>query len=156
MIIATALAVLFACVCFAPPTLRRLVWIAIIVLGVVPWLDLQDHPHWWRVGWLPFWSPPVRWRDILINTALYAPLGLFSHRSADARRSRQPWGMLAIAFALSIATETSQSYSHSRFPSATDVTTNVLGAALGWWFAEGVDAARRARQPTSPLHSTPR
>ena len=35
------------------------------------------------------------------------------------------------AIALSISTEASQIYSHGRFPSATDVLTNVIGAGLG-------------------------
>jgi len=110
-------------------------WVTVIVLAVVPWSSWQDHSHWPRVGWIPFASPPIRARDIVVNTLLYVPFGLFCRR-AWGRPLALSWGWIAaLAFLLSLATEATQIYSHGRFPSATDVTTNVAGALLGGWIA---------------------
>ena len=59
--------------------MRPWIWLglatALIVLGVVPWGDFQGHTNWAKVGWIPFVSPPIRLRDIVINVVLFAPLG---------------------------------------------------------------------------------
>lgn len=101
--------------------------VAVIAAAVVPWTDLQDHAHWEAIGWLPFMSWPVSAFDIVANIALFIPLG-----AAVARRSRTPL-LVAMLFAagLSLAGETLQLYSHTRFPSATDLVTNVGGALIG-------------------------
>lgn len=112
------------------------------MFAVVPWTTWQDHSHWPRVGWIPFASPPVRARDILINTLLYVPFGMFCRR-ASGRPLTMSWGWIAgLALALSIATEATQIYSHGRFPSATDVATNVVGALIGGWIARRAATAR--------------
>jgi glycopeptide antibiotics resistance protein len=109
--------------------LGALLWIALIVAAVLPWTSWQDHAHWTKIGWWPFISPPVRIRDIVINLALYVPLGYLLARAAP---SRLVWlRVLGLSLVLSIATEATQIYSHSRFPSATDVAVNVIGAAIG-------------------------
>lgn len=107
------------------------VWLAVIVACVAPWIGWQDHSHWQRIGWVPFASPPVRVRDIVINTALYVPFGLFCHRALQPHWSSRTGFVMVWAFALSVVTEASQIYSHGRFPSATDVLMNVVGAGLG-------------------------
>lgn len=107
-----------------------------VVFGIVafaadwPWGDLQNHTHWDRVAWLPFVSPPVRPTDIVQNLLLFAPFGCFV--ALSTLRSRRQGVMFAASLTLLIAFagETSQLYSHSRFPSATDLTCNVVGAAL--------------------------
>jgi VanZ like family len=95
---------------------RLIVWTIFIGVCVVPWMDLQNHTHWSKVQWIPFVTPPVK----LI-------------RWAGRKRS-----LLAVvaAAALSLATEWTQLYSHSRFPSLTDVTCNVIGAIVGVWIAQ--------------------
>jgi len=111
-------------------------WIAVIVACVVPWIGWQDHSHWTRIGWVPFSSPPVRLRDIVINTVLYVPFGLFCHRALRPHWSGRAGFAMLWAIVLSVSTEASQIYSHGRFPSATDVMTNVIGAGLGVMLAK--------------------
>jgi hypothetical protein len=146
-VVGSVLALLFAAVSLTPARARGWIWVAVIIVAVVPWHDFQSHSHWRRVGWLPFLSPPVRMRDIVINTAMYVPFGLFFYSGPGGSRVRLALIVVA-ACVLSVATETSQSYSHSRFPSATDVAANTGGAALGCAIA----AARRRRweTPLSP------
>lgn len=103
---------------------------ALIVALVVPWTRFQDHSHWQRVGWIPFVSPPVRARDIVVNVLLYVPWGYFGVRVRDGRW-RAVLTVVVSAAVLSLMTEASQSYSHGRFPSATDFTCNIAGAIAG-------------------------
>ena len=104
--------------------------IAVALAADFPWGDFQGHTHWHNVGWIPFVSPPVRPGDIALNLLLFLPLGVFA-----ARRGRAPASALArsalIAFVVSVIGEWTQVYSHTRFPSATDVACNVGGALLG-------------------------
>ncbi len=83
--------------------------------------------------WIPFVTPPIKLVDIVVNVLLYMPFGYWFLRSAGRRRAG-----LAVACAgiLSLVTEWTQLYSHSRFPSLTDVTCNVIGAAVGVWIAQ--------------------
>ena len=100
--------------------------VALILLADVPWTTIQWHPHWDRVGWIPFVSPPVRAVDIAVNVALFVPFGFY------AGRANAPLAASMIAATLlSFACELLQVYSHGRFPSATDLTCNVIGAAIG-------------------------
>lgn len=104
---------------------------------------MQSHPHWERVGWLPFASPPVRLRDVVANVVLFGPLGAaVAMNSAQGSMIRNA---IVTAASVSLAAECIQLYSHSRFPSATDVAANVVGAAAaaaylrarGAWRIEG-------------------
>jgi VanZ family protein len=95
---------------------------------VVPWRSLQSHPHWARIRWVPFVSPPVRAVDILGNILLYVPFGYFA--CLHSRRHAWLWGVAGAAL-LSGTTEVTQIFSHGRFPSLQDVLMNVLGAVLG-------------------------
>jgi VanZ family protein len=106
----------------------------LILLLVVPWLNYEDHAHWARVAWVPFLSKEVRLRDMASNVLLYAPWGYFWVRQGR-EPSRHVWPVVMFAAVLSIATEASQSYSHGRFPSATDVTCNLVGAFAGASYA---------------------
>lgn len=83
--------------------------------------------------WIPFVTPPVKVFDIVVNVALYAPFGYWFVRWAGKKRS-----LLAVVAgaSLSLVTEWTQLYSHSRFPSFTDVTCNVIGAIVGVWIAQ--------------------
>jgi glycopeptide antibiotics resistance protein len=102
--------------------------VAIIVLAVLPWGDFQGHTHWSRVGWIPFVSPPVRLSDIIANLLLFAPLGAAT--AADGR-PRPVLRAAITAGCLSFIGESTQLYSHMRFPSATDLVCNVAGAMMG-------------------------
>jgi glycopeptide antibiotics resistance protein len=111
--------------------------IAIIVLVVVPWSDVVTHSHWGKVQWVPFLSPPVKIRDIVGNVALYLPFGYTSARQMIRANATVP-RVAALAALLSLATEWTQLYSHSRFPSMQDVVCNVMGAACGCLLANAV------------------
>ena len=111
-----------------------LLWTVLILIAVVPWVGYQNHSHWQGVGWIPFVSAEVRLRDVAVNLLLYAPWGYFSARSVRVA-ARRTWLVVVLAAALSITTEASQVYSHGRFPSATDVTCNVIGALAGALYA---------------------
>jgi len=112
------------------------VWIALLVAILVPWFDVTDHTHWTKVTWIPF-GPPIRPFDIIANVAVFIPYGLLWRRSGF----RSPWLGPPVAFALglmlSVCAEAAQLYSHSRFPSATDVTTNAIGMVIGLWGTSG-------------------
>ena len=107
-----------------------LAWIALIVTAVIPWRNIQDHPHWQAIRWIPFVSTPRPTGDIVRNVVLYLPFGyLLARLSGDRVR---PWHAAAYACALSLTTEATQVFSHSRIPSATDLTCNVAGAVVGF------------------------
>ena len=100
--------------------------LAFIIAGTFPW-DLQDHPHWFKIAW-PFVIGIVRPLDLLANAALYFPLGFFM--PGRSRRARVA-AAVGVAGVTSGLLEFSQVWSHVRFPSATDLVMNVLGAAAG-------------------------
>lgn len=113
------------------PSASRLFFVcssATIIGLTLPWSDWQNHTHWATVQWIPFVTPPVRAADIAENVLLYVPYGIFYPHTTLRRR----WSSIILtALALSCITEWTQLYSHSRFPSLTDVTCNGIGAALG-------------------------
>jgi glycopeptide antibiotics resistance protein len=103
----------------------------LVVLLVTPWWSFDWHPHFEKVRWIPFVSPPLRLRDILLNVLLYVPLGYWHVRA----RRRSIWRAVLFALTLSAATESTQVFSDRRFPSTTDLSTNVIGALAGAWWA---------------------
>ena len=117
---------------FRPPAARVLA----IGFGLVafaadwPWGDLQNHTHWAKVAWIPFVSPPVRPFDVLQNVLLFAPFGWFVALSSDHSRRGAVARAALLTLLIAFAGEASQLYSHSRFPSATDLTCNVVGATV--------------------------
>lgn len=111
-----------------------LIWISLIVVVVVPWGRLQPDAHWERVGWIPFVSRPVVPRDILANVVFYMPYGIVARK--EVAETRNPILMVTgSAFLLSVASEFTQVFSASRFPSMTDVVCNVSGALIGAMWA---------------------
>jgi len=90
-----------------------------------PWLGLTARPQWDRVHPIPFTDPADRPRDMIANIALFVPFG-FSYCRRGAI-----WHAVAIAAAISVTAEATQLFSTTRFPSATDVTAALAGAALG-------------------------
>ena len=105
---------------------------------------MTNHTHWAKVGWIPFVSPPVRAIDIIQNVLLFLPAGLFAARPGTPARSAAIRAVV-VALPVSFAGEATQLWSHGRFPSATDLVCNLIGAALGAWIVAGV--VRRARAP---------
>ena len=124
----------------------RLLAIGAVLAADLPWGDFHAHTHWRTVGWIPFVTPPVRAADILENIVLFLPLGFFAGLRARSLPRALQKGVL-LAFPASLLGEWSQLYSHSRFPSATDVSSNligaILGAALAWFAWPGRDRVER-------------
>jgi glycopeptide antibiotics resistance protein len=119
--------------------------VSLVVVAAFPWSDLTSHAHWTRVRWIPFASQPVRPRDVVGNLLLCAPLGAI----AGVTFRRGVLVAVATALAVSLFVEAFQVYSHTRFPSATDVACNVFGAALGAVVTRGLRHLRR-QTPLTP------
>jgi glycopeptide antibiotics resistance protein len=106
-------------------------WVVAIGLVSLPFESFQTHSHWDKIGWIPFYSWPVRPLDIVQNILLYMPLGYLAVPAARPRTHVSFSRVALEAFVLSLAMEVSQDFSHSRFPAATDLVCNVAGALLG-------------------------
>jgi glycopeptide antibiotics resistance protein len=106
------------------------IWIGLIVVVVVPWGTLGSSPHWERMAWIPFVSAPVELGDMVSNGLFYVPYGFLGVLNIGKTQTaiRVATGS---ALALSLATELTQVFSASRFPSMTDVACNVVGAFVG-------------------------
>jgi hypothetical protein len=117
---------------------------AAVLAADLPWGDFHAHTHWRAVGWIPFVTPPVRAADILQNIALFLPLGFFAGLAARPL-PRAIVKSVLLALPVSLLGEWSQLYSHSRFPSATDVSSNLIGAIFGAALACSAWAGRSRR-----------
>ena len=124
---------------------RTLAWIglilssALVLIADYPWGDFRGHSHWTRVVWVPFVTRPIRVSDIVLNVLLCAPLGGFA-----GRLFRHPLlSAFGLSLLLSLAGEWMQVYSHTRFPSMTDVTCNVAGAVLAAAFSRRLGRSRK-------------
>ncbi len=117
--------------------------IALVLALGFPWGEIVGHSHWLRIEWIPF-SRPLRPGDIIGNLLLCAPVGLFA--GFVTTRPRLVVG--ATTLLLSVFIESTQLYTHTRFPSATDVLCNVTGAIV----VAGVAQAYRvhAKKGVSP------
>lgn len=110
--------------------MRLLIAAVLLVLSAaLPVSGCRGYAAWETVAWIPFASPPVRVRDIVLNVILYVPLGAAIVRSGIWRRPLIP--ALSLALLLSVFTEFVQLYSLKRFPAMQDVVCNVAGAAAG-------------------------
>lgn len=114
----------------------------ILAATLLPWSNFAGQSDWAQVQWVPFYGHRLDLFDIASNVALFVPFGFFAGRflSALFREKKTIW-VLVSATVLSTSVEFIQIYSHSRFPSTTDICCNVLGAALMMMF--------RGRQPRS-------
>lgn len=74
-------------------------------------------------------------RDALLNIVLFVPLGFVYQLSRDDRE-RARW-LLAFGAGLIVSAliEAAQVFAPGRYPSAADLGTNALGAAIGAWMA---------------------
>lgn len=105
-------------------------WIPLVWAISLPWAGLTRHPQWSRVHLVPFTDPADRPRDMLANIALFVPFGY-----SLARQRRWPVVLIAAA-GVSLTAEATQLFGTVRYPSATDVTAAVIGAAAGaGWMA---------------------
>jgi glycopeptide antibiotics resistance protein len=100
-------------------------WMPVVWAISFPWTGLTSLPQWSRVHPIPFTDPADRPRDMIANIALFIPFGYSYGRRGAV------WQAVAIAAVLSVTAEATQLFSTTRFPSATDVTAALAGAALG-------------------------
>lgn len=100
-------------------------WIPLAWVMSFPWVGFTSQPQWSRVHTIPFTDPADRPRDAVANIALYVPFG-YSY----GRRGTW-WKAVIVAALVSVTAEATQLFSTDRFPSATDVTSGLIGAALG-------------------------
>lgn len=114
----------------------RLWWVLWAALAV-PWRDVGAVPQWQRVEWLPF--AHVRPRDWALNFLFFLLFG-----GLAAQRGWSVTSVMLVAAALSLSTELTQLFAPTRYPSITDVITNVAGAALGILLATRLLAQRRS------------
>jgi len=116
-----------------------LIVIALILYGSLfpwdfSWRELPESPLWML---LASWEAPSlalsSVRDIVVNVALYLPLGMFAFLAFSERRRAWVAGAvtLLVALVLSSSVEMLQLYDRGRQCSALDVVTNVTGAAAG-------------------------
>ncbi len=112
--------------------------ICLIVYGsLYPWHFearlLPANPLWMLAGAWPDHLSLPDIKDILVNLALYTPLGMFGFLSLSPRRPTvvRLGVPIAIGFALSCSMEMLQLFVPGRFTSALDVTTNTTGSAIG-------------------------
>ncbi|HVN07089.1 MAG TPA: VanZ family protein [Bryobacteraceae bacterium] len=112
--------------------------VALIVYGsLYPW-QFRMRPLYASPPWILLHSWPsavnrfVAW-DFAVNMVLYMPLGIFAVLavSETAPRLVRVFWPLALAFALSASIEMLQLFDDSRTCSLADLTSNVVGAAVG-------------------------
>jgi glycopeptide antibiotics resistance protein len=124
---------------------RILAALALVLLATTwPISDFQDHPHWFRVEWIPF-SEYQRPFDVVANVLLFVPFGAAAGASStDPRRVRL---VMSAALVLALGVELSQVYTHNRIATTTDVVTNTAGAWLGarWAITRARTRARAGR-----------
>lgn len=117
------------------------VWLGAFAVLFVPWGDIQDHTHWYKVTWVPF-SAPLKPVDVVGNIVAFIPFGALSTLTFGTGKWWDWLIGIALALLLALGAEAAQLYSHLRFPSATDLSANVLGAALGVWLVRRRSATR--------------
>ena len=122
----------------APHRRILVIVVALILYGsLYPW---EFHTR--RLGASPLWILLHAWPrafdrfivwDVLVNMALYLPLGVFGFLAVGARASRMARIItpLALALLLSSCVEMLQLFDDSRICSASDVASDVAGAAVG-------------------------
>lgn len=109
-------------------------WVCLLVTALtMPWSRLTTEAQWERVRWFEFVGP-VNERDIVVNVALFLPLGfLLAGEAPHRHREDVLWWVVSIAAAFSSAGELVQLFNPSRYPSAMDIACNTVGACLGGW-----------------------
>lgn len=108
------------------PLVGFVVSAALVVAVGYPWGEFVGHTHWSKVAWVPFTSDYDRLPDEAGNLLLFVPLGIFA--ALAFKRGITIAGTTALA--VSCFVEWMQLYTHTRFPSATDVVCNVAGAVV--------------------------
>jgi VanZ family protein len=93
-------------------------------------------------------------RDIIVNIAIYVPVGLVGASVFRRSRFRFLWPVL-LGAALSFSIELIQAWTPSRDPSLADVACNVTGAAVGVIAAASLDLTELFRSAVRPGTARP-
>lgn len=114
------------------PTGRRLGLLLLgylgVVVAVIVFAPFQfTAPSTERVLLTP--SGAEAMRDVLLNVALFVPLGFLLERTARGRL--RVWQVVGIGMAISLGIEVTQLFLPVRWTTATDVLANATGAASG-------------------------
>lgn len=137
---------------------QRYVWAALIAAAVIVYGSLNPFDFYAGRGGNPVLFLLAHWRTpaqspagFVANIVLYLPLGLcIGLAGADRCRARQTVLAAALlSLALCVSIELVQFYDWGRKTTLTDVYLNVLGSALGAWFATRIPV--RLRQPVGDL-----
>jgi VanZ family protein len=117
---------------FSPRRVLRYWVLLIIVLSTFPWYI--GPPDWETVAWVPFQDLRFSLRrmlDAFLNFCLYVPLGMSVVCSGIVPRRFAIVQAGLLALMLATACEFYQIFSPVRYPTMTDVATNVLGGVIG-------------------------
>src|SRR5262245_30924424 len=110
-------------------------WVLLILIVCsYPCGDFHPHVHWERVSWIPFQGVGHSVNlslDVVRNVVLYVPFGFFYVQWQSNPRTNVVFKTTLLAALLSTGCEFFQIFCHSRTPSMTDVSTNVMGGAIG-------------------------
>jgi hypothetical protein len=124
----------------ADPHTRRWAAIAALVIVFILYGSLYPFDFRWDVGGPgPLHALLQGWRarpgrgDFVANVLLYMPLGFFFTLAARSRIGTRPAAVLAVLIggALSLTVENLQYFDPGRITAASDVYSNVMGAAVG-------------------------
>jgi VanZ family protein len=116
-------------------TARRVLpyWVLLIILlSTFPWYI--GPPDWQTVVWVPFQDTRLSLRrmlDAFLNVCLYAPFGWSVACSGLAPRKLSVVHAGLLALLLAGGCEFYQVFSPFRYPTMTDIVTNVSGSLIG-------------------------
>lgn len=127
-------------------TLLWLLSTAVVLVATLwPLSDFQDHAHWGRISWVPLADPAANTLEMVANVLLFVPFAYTGVRALGGGR-RAMWLALAIAGLVSLSVEGAQVFAHGRFPSTTDLLTNLTGAVVGARLGRRRDAGDAVRK----------
>jgi VanZ family protein len=102
-----------------------ILWVVVWAIYALPWGTFSPEAHWERITFTPF-QARYRVRDVLLNFVFYLPLGALGAQASTLT------GTVLTAVLISGISEFLQVFATNRYPSATDVVTNVAGALIGY------------------------
>src|SRR4051794_24030496 len=90
---------------------------------------LAHSPLWVVLHRWDSWKNPYLVRDLVVNIALYVPVGIWGNLALRGKVA--VWGPVLFALLLSISMEVAQVFEPARYASSADTAANVAGAAIG-------------------------
>jgi len=106
----------------------------ILAAGLLPLRNFVGRSHWDTIQWT---IPPAYWHtlrfyfDVVVNIALFYPLGMLLARVIRPCGVRNVSLILGGGLLLSVGIEVFQIFCDNRYTSLHDIVTDVTGTALG-------------------------